>query len=95
MKIREYEPSLCGIGGAQFNFGSTVGEGGKSMEGTDEEGCKIFPLRLPSQWDPSSDEEEWESDDDIPIMKKCRLSTPKQPIAKKRRGGEVSMDYQY
>jgi hypothetical protein len=86
---------LGGIGGAQLNIGCTVGKGEENKEVADEEGRKIFPLRLPSQWDPSSGEEEWESDDEIPIMKKRRLSTPKQPIAKKRRGGEVSMDYQH
>ena len=66
------------------------GEGSGDNEVADVEGRTIFPLQLPSQWDPSSDEEEWDSDDDIPIMKKRRMSTPKQPIAKKDRIAKVS-----
>ena len=91
MSISKCEPMLLGgIGGAQMNFGDNKGKGQEIKEVADVEGRTIFPLQLPSQWDPSSDEEEWDSDDDIPIMKKRRMSAPKQPIAKKDRIAKVS-----
>ena len=42
-----------------------------------------------------TDEEDCDSDDEIPIMKKHRMSTPKLPIAKKLKKPKVSSVIQH
>ena len=68
---------LDGIGGARMDFTDNKGKGQEEMEVADkEEDESIVPLRLPTQYDPSSDEESSDEEDcesDQAAMKKAAM----------------------
>ena len=89
---------LDGIGGARMDFTDNKGKGQEEMEVADkEEDESIVPLRLPTQYDPSSDEESSDEEDcesDQAAMKKAAMkktdeedcdSDDEIPIMKKHR----------